>query len=102
VRPLAKRPPISRPIVTAALDASSAATPAARLVIQKMCSGSIAQDWAVVTASEESPVDDDAPRSWDASLDPSDVAADDPALVVEAVSVAALPAPIEPVAAIAP
>ena len=32
------RPPISSPAVTAAEDASSAATPAARLVIQKKCS----------------------------------------------------------------
>src|SRR5829696_10404731 len=50
VRPRTIRPPISRPAVTAALDASSATTPAARLVIQKTCSDCMAQDCAVVTA----------------------------------------------------
>ena len=45
------RPPISSPRVTAALEASSTTRPAARLVIQKRCSVSMAgQDWAVVTA----------------------------------------------------
>ena len=35
---MVSRPPISSPSVTAAEEASSAATPAARLVIQKKCS----------------------------------------------------------------
>src|SRR5215217_5277420 len=50
-RPLTSLPPMSRPAQTARLESSSDAVPAARLVIQKKCSGSMraAQDWWVVT-----------------------------------------------------
>src|SRR3954447_25288752 len=53
-RPLTSRPPNSRPTHTARLDRSSAAVPAARLVIQKRWSVTAAasmgpQDWPVVT-----------------------------------------------------
>ena len=54
-RPLTSLPPKRRPTQTARLDSSSAAVPAARLVIQKRCSVTAAAsmgvlyDWLVVT-----------------------------------------------------
>src|SRR3954451_2820260 len=60
-RPLTSLPPNSRPTHTAALDSSSAAVPAARLVIQKRGSVvegagvGILQDWGVVTAEPLEP-----------------------------------------------
>src|SRR3954467_7053237 len=57
-RPLMSLPPNSRPTHTATLDSSSAAVPAARLMIQKRCSVMTATvmallyDWRVVTAEE--------------------------------------------------
>ena len=90
------RPPISSPTVTAALAASSATTPAARLVIQKRCvSAQDGHDCPVVTAGSCSSCED-----CDVSDDCSDcvvVAGAD-----EAVVVAAVCEPIEPVAAIRP
>src|SRR3954466_15562600 len=57
-RPLTSLPPNSRPTHTATLDSSSAAVPAARLVIQRRGSVMTAAvmallyDWGVVTAEE--------------------------------------------------
>ena len=89
---------MSRPSVTAALEASSATTPAARLVIQKTWLGSMAQDCDVVTGSDEWPVedddvepesDDDAAPDEDAEPESDDDAALAPDDVVDAVWVVA-------------
>jgi hypothetical protein len=102
-------PLISRPAATAALDATSTATPAARLVIQKKCSPSAASSMGqdcLVTTADGVPLDEVVPssvavESRPSPLEPSSVTVPDVVEPVDAVEAAAC-SPIEPEWAIRP